>query len=80
VRQRLLDLAAEVDDVLGVFPLVDRERADIGLSAEEQTLLDRRTAARAARAWGEADRLRTALVERGIIVEDTAQGQRWKRR
>ncbi len=80
VRLRLLDLVGEVDDVLGVLPLVDRERPDDGLSPEDQGLLDRRAAARTGRAWEEADRLRTRLLEHGIIVEDTPQGQRWKRR
>jgi cysteinyl-tRNA synthetase len=80
VRLQLLDLVGEVDDVLGVLPLVDRERAEIALTLEDQGLLDRRAAARTSRAWEEADRLRTRLLEHGIIVEDTAQGQRWKRR
>src|ERR1035441_4126563 len=73
VRLRLLDLVGEVDDVLGVLPLVDRERPDDGLSPEDQGLLDRRAAARTGRAWEEADRLRTRLLEHGIIVEDTPQ-------
>jgi cysteinyl-tRNA synthetase len=80
VRLQLRALVDEVDDVLGVLPLVDRERAGVTLTADDQDLLDRRAAARSGRAWEEADRLRTRLLERGIIVEDTAQGQRWKRR
>jgi cysteinyl-tRNA synthetase len=80
VRLQLRGLVDEVDDVLGVLPLVDRERAGVTLTADDQDLLDRRAAARSGRAWEEADRLRTRLLERGIIVEDTAQGQRWKRR
>ena len=67
-----------VDDVLGVLPLLDRERL-AALSTEDQELLDRRVAARDRRDWEESDRLRALLAERGIIVEDTPQGQRWKR-
>jgi cysteinyl-tRNA synthetase len=79
VRERLAGLVDQADDVLGVLPLVDRERAGSTLGPEEEELLARRAAARAERGFAEADRIRTALLERGIIVEDTPQGQRWKR-
>jgi cysteinyl-tRNA synthetase len=62
-----------------VLPLVDRERARSALSPEEEGLLARRVAARAARDFAGSDRMRAQLLERGIMVEDTAQGQRWKR-
>ncbi|HEY8755258.1 MAG TPA: DALR domain-containing protein, partial [Candidatus Dormibacteraeota bacterium] len=69
----------EVDDVLGVLPLVARERAGSGLGADEQALLDSREAARGRRDWAESDRLRDELAERGIGVDDAAEGQRWQR-
>jgi cysteinyl-tRNA synthetase len=75
----LIALIDEVDDVLGVLTLVERERAGGGLSEPEQALLDARDAARTARDWGEADRLRAALAEAGVAVEDTPEGQRWHR-
>ncbi|HXZ99301.1 MAG TPA: cysteine--tRNA ligase [Candidatus Binatia bacterium] len=78
VRERLVGLVDEADDVLGVLPLLDRERG-ASLSPEDQDLYDRRAAARRRRDWAEADRLRNGLAARGIIVEDTPQGQRWKR-
>jgi cysteinyl-tRNA synthetase len=77
-RQWLVALVDHVDDILGVLPLVDRERAQ-GLQPEEQELLDRRAAARGARSWAESDALRDELAQRGISVEDTPQGQRWRR-
>ena len=63
----------------GVLPLADRERAGSSLGAEEEELLARRVAARAGRDFAESDRIRAELLQRGIIVEDTPQGQRWKR-
>ena len=42
-------------------------------------LLDERAAARAARDWAASDRLRDELAERGVLVEDTRDGQRWRR-
>jgi cysteinyl-tRNA synthetase len=79
-RQALQSLLDEVDDVLGVFPLVDRARErGGGLDTEEQRLLDDRAQARAVRDFAVADRLRDELARRGIAVEDTPSGQRWKR-
>lgn len=77
-RQWLVQLVDHVDDVLGVLPLLARER-ESELHPEEQELLDRRAAARAARQWAESDALRDELARRGILVEDTPQGQRWRR-
>jgi cysteinyl-tRNA synthetase len=77
-RERLLALVDHVDDVLGVLPLVARER-ESELAPDEQELLDRRVAARAARDWAQSDALRDELAGRGIAVEDTPQGQRWRR-
>ncbi len=75
----LIALIDEVDDVLGVLELVGRERVGEVLDDEAATLLSAREAARSARQWTESDRLRDALAERGIAVEDTPQGQRWRR-
>ena len=79
-REALRALLDEVDDVLGVFPLVDRARASAGgLSAEEHGLLQERAQAREARDFTRADHLRDELARRRIAVEDTPSGQRWKR-
>jgi cysteinyl-tRNA synthetase len=77
-RQWLVTLVDHVDDVLGVLPLLRREREQ-ELTPEEQELLDRRVAARADRNWSDSDALRVELGRRGIAVEDTPQGQRWRR-
>jgi cysteinyl-tRNA synthetase len=44
-----------------------------------QLLLDERAAARTGSDWAASDRLRIVLAERGILVEDTRDGQRWRR-
>ena len=49
------------------------------LDAELAALLDERVAARAAADWAASDRLRDELAARGISVEDTRDGQRWRR-
>jgi cysteinyl-tRNA synthetase len=64
----------DLDRVLAVLP--DEE---VGLDAEVEGLLAAREAARAARDWAASDRLRDELAARGIAVEDTRDGQRWRR-
>jgi cysteinyl-tRNA synthetase len=42
-------------------------------------LADQRDAARAARAWAEADALRDRLIAAGWVVEDTPEGTKVRR-
>lgn len=42
-------------------------------------LIDQRTAARKARNWAEADRVRNVLQEAGVVLEDTPKGTIWRR-
>jgi cysteinyl-tRNA synthetase len=69
-----VDWLRSTDSVLGVLP----EAAD-DLEPELRSLLDERVAARAARDWAASDRLRDELAANGIAVEDTRDGQRWRR-
>ena len=63
-----------LDDVLAILPEEEDELED-----ELRELLDERLAARARKDWAESDRLRDELMTRGIAVEDTRDGQRWRR-
>jgi cysteinyl-tRNA synthetase len=64
----------DLDTILGVL----RDAAE-GLEPALRTLLDARAAAREARDWAASDRLRDELAGHGIAVEDTRDGQRWRR-
>ncbi len=70
---RARELLADLDRVLGLLP--DEEALDPDLIA----MIAARGAARAARDWAESDRLRAELLDRGVAVEDTRDGQRWRR-
>ena len=72
---RALDTLRDLDRVLGVLS----EPVGESLDPELQALLDARAASRATRDWAESDRLRDVLAERGVAVEDTRDGQRWRR-
>ncbi len=47
--------------------------------ARIQSLVDERNASKAARDFARADAIRKQLADEGILLEDTAQGVRWKR-
>jgi cysteinyl-tRNA synthetase len=68
----------EVDDVLGIFPLVQLER-EAALGPGDRELLARRQTARSEKDFAASDNIRTQLAERGIAVEDTPGGQRWRK-
>ena len=48
-------------------------------AAALDALLIRRTQARVARDFAEADRIRDQLAESGIVIEDGPDGPRWRR-
>ena len=72
--ERALDALRDLDQVLAILP-----EPEAGLDADAEQLLAAREAARAARDWAASDRLRDELAARGISVEDTRDGQRWRR-
>jgi cysteinyl-tRNA synthetase len=49
------------------------------LAPELASMLEARASARMNKQWAESDRLRDALAAAGIAVEDTRDGQRWRK-
>ena len=75
-KRELLALLARFDTVLNVLGDQQSEMLD----SEVQALLDERQEARRRRDFGRADEIRIELANRGIILEDTKDGVRWKRK
>ena len=44
-----------------------------------EEMIEKRTAAKKAKNFAEADAIRNELLEKGIVLEDTRQGVKWKR-
>lgn len=65
-----------LDSVLNVFGRPQRETFD----EEIKKLIDERQEARHRRDFDRADEIRVGLAERGIILEDTKDGVRWKKK
>jgi cysteinyl-tRNA synthetase len=72
----VLDLLGQIDAVLGVL---GEEKKEI-LEPEVEGLIEERNLARRNRDFSKADQLRDELANRGIILEDTPQGTKWKRK
>lgn len=72
--KKIEGLLKEFDSILGVI-FYEEEK----LSNEEEKLISEREAARKNKEWEKADKLRSKLMEFGIVVEDSAVGTSWKR-
>src|SRR5687767_4204129 len=75
-RRELISAIERFDSVLNIFGRPQRELLD----DEIQALIDERQEARHRRDFARADEIRDELAERGITLEDTKDGVRWKKR
>jgi cysteinyl-tRNA synthetase len=79
-RAGALRVKAEIAAMDGIFGVLLPGGAEEQLSAEEQALFDERQQSRKAREFARADAARAKLEALGVVLEDTPQGTRWKRK
>lgn len=71
----LKDLLEHLCDILGI---ITEKKADI-LDQEVEDLIEKRQQARKDKDFALADEIRNTLLEKGIVLEDTREGVKWKR-
>jgi cysteinyl-tRNA synthetase len=71
--REILDLMMEFDGILGVMKRKKRE-----LPPEFKRLIEEREEARARKDFARADEIRAELYEKGVVLEDTPEGTRWR--
>jgi cysteinyl-tRNA synthetase len=73
--QSAADFIHEFDGVFNILPVESEQLLDDAIAAQ----IEARQAARKRRDFAEADRIRDWLASKGIQLEDTRDGVRWKR-
>ncbi len=73
--QALSDKIQSLCDILGIIT----EKKEELLDADIEELIEERQAARKAKNFARADEIRNLLLEKGIMLEDTREGVKWKR-
>ncbi|WP_343101835.1 cysteine--tRNA ligase [Romboutsia sp. MSSM.1001216sp_RTP31141st1_G3_RTP31141_220114] len=68
----------EFNELTSVLNIVNKKNDDI-LDEEIENLIQKRVDAKKNKDYKLADEIRQELLERGIILEDTRQGTKWKR-
>ncbi|MGW8115059.1 cysteine--tRNA ligase [Caproicibacterium sp. NSD3] len=68
------------NELCGVLGLLYQKEETVGEDDQEiEALVQKRTEARKNKDWKTADEIRDTLKARGIVLEDTPQGIKWKR-
>ncbi|MDQ3132762.1 MAG: cysteine--tRNA ligase [Acidobacteriota bacterium] len=75
-RSFILHTIDKFDSVFGIFGEVKEEMLD----AEIEQLIEERQESRRSRNFARSDEIRDLLSEKGIVLEDTKDGVRWKRK
>ncbi|WP_018759732.1 cysteine--tRNA ligase [Paenibacillus terrigena] len=86
VLQRAIVKAGELQAIAGLFDhfndvlgLVENKSEEL-LDEEIENLIAERVDARKSKNWARADEIRDLLAEQNIVLEDTPQGMRWRRK
>jgi len=64
------------DEILGILKEAESEGS---FELEIENLINEREEARKAKNWKKSDQIRNLLREKGVILEDTLEGVRWKK-
>lgn len=69
----------EFNELTGVLNVVNKKHEEDMLDKEIEALIQKRTDAKKNKDFKLADEIRNELLEKGIVLEDTRQGVKWRR-
>ncbi len=76
IIREALDLLLELGGILGLFVMVEVKQQVS--ESEVELLISQRVQAKKDKNWALADQIRNELKEKGVLLEDTPQGVRWR--
>jgi len=76
-RKQILEFFKKVDERLAIVPTMEEL---VHVDAEIESLIAQRNEARKNRDFAMSDRIRDQLLDRGVLIEDTREGTRWRRK
>ena len=71
-------LRGKIQSLCDILGIITEKKAEL-LDADIEQLIEERQAARKAKNFARADEIRNELLEKGIVLEDTREGVKWKR-
>ena len=71
-------LREKIQSLCDILGIITEKKAEL-LDADIEQLIEERQAARKAKNFARADEIRNELLEKGIVLEDTREGVKWKR-
>ena len=77
-REFAAALGKELSELCGILGLKTERKTEV-LDQEIEEMIRQRQEARKAKDFARADAIRNELLEKGIILEDTREGVKWKR-
>ena len=72
------DLKAKIQGLCDILGIITEKKEEL-LDVDIERLIEERQAARKARDFTRADEIRNELLKKGIVLEDTREGVKWKR-
>jgi len=77
-REYVVYLKETIERLCDVLGIITEKEAEI-LDGEIEAMIDARQQARKSKNFALADEIRGKLLEKGIVLEDTREGVKWKR-
>ena len=77
--KKVSDVYAEMAEVIGIFEQQEKKEDDGRTEKLMDIIITLRQDARKEKNWAVADKIRDALKDAGVVLEDTPSGVRWKK-